>query len=161
MTAFLPSRSPRERRWLGAALYVVICAGLYVAVTEPAALRRERTLAQLHDAREALDYVVAAGRTADGLRAQQTTVNRLPRDETLMSLLDRTAAHAGIAAVIKRIVPAGERGANIVFEAVEFDQLISWLAQLDADYGISVTQLSADAAARPGRTNVSAVLTAP
>ncbi len=158
MTTLRSSRSPRERAAITIAAFVLVMAGVFLSVTQPMEKQRERTLAQIESARATIDYVNLAGQRAAALRTPTAEGLGIPTGETLMALLDRTATAAGIAATIKRIVPAGEHEASVAFKDIGFDELILWLALLETDFGITVTQLSANPSSSSGRTDVSVVL---
>ncbi|HRZ23758.1 MAG TPA: type II secretion system protein GspM, partial [Candidatus Contendobacter sp.] len=53
---------------------------------------------------------------------------------------------------LKRVTPQGENRLGVQFDAVEFDQLVPWLGQLERDHRIVIVNLSADRAAA-GRVN--------
>jgi type II secretory pathway component PulM len=81
-----------------------------------------------------------------------------PLHESLVALVDRTAREAGLGKSLVGSQPSGNGGLNTRFEQVSFDQLASWLSQLNERYGISAQSATIDAAGMPGIVNASLVL---
>jgi len=74
---------------------------------------------------------------------QQSTVHTNARgDRSLLRLSDETARAAGLAAALKRIEPDSDQRVQVWLEAAPFDPLISWLEQLEKQYGVSVDSAS-------------------
>lgn len=159
MNEFLASRTPRERIALGLAAFAVVAAAIFLFATEPGNTRLQRSRAQLRSAAET--EAIITGIAAEAIALKQTPARAggsLPDGATLMSLVDETALRAGILAHVKRLVPAADREVSVVFESVPFGDLMTWLAHLHEDFGVSVDQFNANPGSAAGRTNVSVVL---
>jgi len=73
-------------------------------------------------------------------------------------LVDRTGREAGLGAAIRDQSPSGEHGLRLRLEAASFDVLITWLASLQQQHGVSVDAATIDAGAAPGLVNASLTL---
>ncbi len=108
----------------------------------------ERSLAELRP----LKARAAAGNQAQGpaTRSGQTPV----------VIIDQTLRARGLDGALKRSQPTTSTGIRVEFENVAFDDLVVWLGDLSAQYGMDVQQGSFSSAARsaPGRVNASMTL---
>ncbi|MET0379155.1 MAG: type II secretion system protein M [Spongiibacteraceae bacterium] len=75
-----------------------------------------------------------------------------PAGESLLSLANQGARAAGLS--FKRSEPAGERGLNVWLEKVSFNQVVAWLGQMERDYGVVASELSASRRDEPGLVDV-------
>jgi general secretion pathway protein M len=72
--------------------------------------------------------------------------------EAPVVLVDRVGREAGLGSALRGTQPSGT-GVRVQLEAAPFDTLISWLANLDQHYGLTIESISVDRAARPGVVN--------
>jgi general secretion pathway protein M len=79
-----------------------------------------------------------------------------PEGESLLSLANQSARDAGLS--FKRSEPAGERGLNLWLEKASFNQVVAWLGQLERDYGVVASELSASRRDEPGLVDVRVTL---
>lgn len=79
-----------------------------------------------------------------------------PEGESLLSLANQSARGVGLS--FKRSEPAGERGLNLWLEKVPFNQVIAWLGQLEHDYGVVASELSASRRDEAGMVDVRVTL---
>lgn len=75
-----------------------------------------------------------------------------PQGESLLSLANQSARGLGL--TFKRTEPAGERGLNLWLDKVSFNQVVSWLGQLERDYGIVASELAASRREEAGLVDV-------
>ena len=68
---------------------------------------------------------------------------------SVLTLIEVSANAANLNEAIDRVQPEGD-GARLWFEAVPFDGLVRWLAELEQRQGLLVSQLAVDAGAEPG-----------
>ncbi len=159
MNAFLQSKSPRERAALAVGLFVTVVCAVFMLFTEPGDARLKRTRAQLRGAVAAHEHVVDIARqVAVAAPAVAAGSGAPPARETLMSVIDASAEAAGITGAVKRFAPASDHEVSVVLEAVGFDALMSWLAELHAEHALDIEQFTANPATIPGSVNVSLVL---
>jgi general secretion pathway protein M len=72
--------------------------------------------------------------------------------EAPVVLVDRVGREAGLGSALRGTQPSGS-GVRVQLEAAPFDTLITWLANLDARYGLAIDSISVDRAAKPGVVN--------
>lgn len=93
------------------------------------------------------------------LRGQQPS--SLPRDQSLLAVVDRSATDAGFGTAMKQVQTNSDGTVHLQFQATNFDNLMRWLGDLQRQYGISVQQLIAQRGSAPGSVDVSLTLQAP
>ncbi|HEY5264680.1 MAG TPA: type II secretion system protein M [Steroidobacteraceae bacterium] len=74
--------------------------------------------------------------------------------EAPVVVVDRVGRAAGLASSLRGTQPEGT-GVRVQLEAAPFDAMLSWVATLDARYGLAVESITVDRAARPGVVNAS------
>jgi len=72
--------------------------------------------------------------------------------ESLVVLVDRTAREAGLGNSLRDQSPDGNNGLRLRVEGASFDVLVTWLANLQQQHGVSIEAATVDAAA-PGLVN--------
>jgi general secretion pathway protein M len=72
--------------------------------------------------------------------------------DSLVVLVDRTAREAGLGASLRDQSPDGNNGLRLRIEGASFDALVTWLANLQQQYGVSIESATVGAAA-PGLVN--------
>lgn len=153
---WLGGLSARERNlvYLGGILLVVAIAyfAFVLPVTTAAAKRAARVEQKTTDlawmrqvAPQVMATAATGGDTADS-------------DESLVVLVDRTGRQAGLGSAIRDQSPSGEHGLRLRLEAASFDVLVTWLAVLQQQYGVSVDAATIDAGTAPGLVNASLTL---
>tara|TARA_R110001592_G_scaffold310481_2_gene585068 strand:- start:2771 stop:3259 length:489 start_codon:yes stop_codon:yes gene_type:complete len=143
--------APRERIILIIGLAVLGLLALWLLVVEPVINQRTELR------REVMQL------TADHTWMQQTAVEvrrraGMQRDNqpgvasaggSVLTLIEVSANAAGIKAAMERVQPEG-KGARLWFDAIAFDTLVRWLAELEQRQGLVVSQLAVDASAELG-----------
>ena len=72
--------------------------------------------------------------------------------ESLVVLVDRTAREAGLGTALRDQSPDGNAGLRLRLEGAPFDTLVTWLASLQQQHGVSIESANIDAAS-PGLVN--------
>jgi type II secretory pathway component PulM len=72
--------------------------------------------------------------------------------DSLVVLVDRTAREAGLGTSLRDQSPDGNNGLRLRIEGASFDALVTWLANLQQQYGVSIESATVGAAA-PGLVN--------
>jgi general secretion pathway protein M len=145
--------APRERRLVLAAGALGAIALLYVGVALPVDRLQARQAARVEQKTADLAWM----RLAAPLVA--TAAARGGNHESLVVLVDRTGREAGLAGAVRDQSPDGGNGLRLRLEGAPFDAMIEWLANLQNQYGVSVSDATIDAAAAPGLVNASITLT--
>jgi type II secretory pathway component PulM len=153
---WLGGLSARERSlvYVGASLLGV--AIIYLAVVLPLtsaaakrAARIEQKAADVAWMRQVAPQVMAATAASGGTASSE---------ESLVVLVDRTGRQAGLGSAIRDQSPSGEHGLRLRLEAASFDVLVTWLAVLQQQYGVTVDAATIDAGGAPGLVNASLTL---
>ena len=139
---------PRERWILALGTVVVACTLLYLLLDPLVGGVSERAV-RVAEKEELLAWV-------------QRSAARLPQGQTAAApetapviVVNRTLQSAGLGPYLKQAQPAGagETGVRTQFEAVPFDTLVMWLAQLASQHGLRVETAQLDTSGRPGTTD--------
>jgi general secretion pathway protein M len=149
---WLENLAPRERNLVYAAAAMLGVALLYLVVVMPLqsmsarrAARVEQKTTDLAWMRQVAPQVVAAA-AAGGAAAGS---------ESLVVLVDRTGRQAGLGSALRDQSPSGEHGLRLRLESAPFDVLVTWLALLQQQHGVTIESATIDAAGAPGLVNAS------
>jgi general secretion pathway protein M len=153
MRAWWNEQTPRDRRVLviGAVLASLTLAWAFV--WHPLARQHAELSERLEQSRRDLAYVRVAEAEVNRLRnaGVQTRADR--QGKSLLALADVTARGGGLDGVLKRIEPVGSRSVRATFEFASFDTLMAWAETLARDYGIQISDFSADRIDASGLVN--------
>jgi general secretion pathway protein M len=154
---WLAGLGPRERNLVYLAAGLAAIALVYLALVMPLtaasskrAARIEQKSLDLAWMRQVAPQVAAAAAAGDGANSGSS--------ESLVVLVDRTGRQAGLGNAIRDQSPSGDLGLRLRLESASFDTLVTWLASLQQQYGVSVDAATVDAAGAPGLVNASITL---
>ncbi|MEQ8234260.1 MAG: type II secretion system protein GspM [Gammaproteobacteria bacterium] len=145
MRAWWQARSPSERIVLGAGAAVVLAALYYVLVVEPLALERERLRVRVGAQLALNSELAAAADEARRLRANTDSRRRFTPGESILSVVNATAARTGTREFLRRINPVGAGAVSLYLDDVAFADLARWLVMLDEGHGVEVERAVLDA----------------
>lgn len=149
MARWIDARTLRER-WLLGMLAGIAALALYTTlVWRPMAAVRVAALAEI----ESNDRIVARLRVA-GPDVARIAAARMGTPSTLIT---ESAAKAGL--TIQRIEPHGTTIA-VSLDAASFDVLVRWLAAIERDAGLRVTDIKLERRPDPGIVSAQLTLTA-
>jgi len=148
--------SQRERLLVAAAGGLILFALVWLLGLQPlysakaqAALRVADKSALLSDLQRQA-ALVATGTTAQSVQGL---------DQSIVVVIDRTARLRKLSPYLKRNQPDGNNTVRLRFENAPFDDVLTWLSELQGAYGLSAESASFDQAGAPGRINCNLVLT--
>ncbi|MCC7259326.1 MAG: type II secretion system protein M [Gammaproteobacteria bacterium] len=152
LTRWFSGLGRREQVLVASAAVLAVVAVLVIGVARPLATTRGAALERLETRRAVLaDIERVAARfgpnAGAGIPASQ------PGSESLVVLVDRTTRAGGLGAYLKRNEPDGDSSIRLRFENAPFDELVKWLAGLQASQGIGVVAASADPGREAGRVD--------
>ncbi|MBT8422745.1 MAG: type II secretion system protein M [Gammaproteobacteria bacterium] len=157
MQDWLNSLEPRERLMvIGCGIFVLVAA-IWVFGLQPILQQADGLEARVVDKRAQLANL-------QELAAQVDTSGPAPAGgaatatQSLVVIIDRTTREKQLAGYLKRNQPEGSTSVRLRFEGAPFDALVTWLGDLNSDYGLTASNANFDRAG-PGRVNVSLVLT--
>jgi general secretion pathway protein M len=108
--------------------------------------------------RDDLAWMQQALGETKSLRAQGAHARADRQGKSLLALADVSARGAGLTGALKRVEPAGGDSVRVNLEIADFDALMSWLDSLARDYGVQVTDFSADKVEGLGLVNARVTL---
>lgn len=158
MKAWWAGLAPRERRILvlGAVALGLILA--WVAVWEP--LLQGRSALRSDVARLSAEAVWME-QVADDVRRRARLEQRAPAlpgaGGSVLTLIEVSANAAGLRSALTRVQPEGE-GARLIMDAVGFDALMGWLAELELRQGLRVGELMIEGQQAAGQVSARLLL---
>jgi general secretion pathway protein M len=88
-------------------------------------------------------------------RALNLNTTQYSGNDPAPSLISKTAKARGLGSGgINRMEPDGERGTRVWIEGVIFDDMLSWIALLQQNFGLTVVEIIIDKAKDPGFVNI-------
>ena len=158
MLAWWNQQSARDRR-------VLIVGGVVVAiflgwsfVWHPLSSERARLVNQLDNAKRDLAFVRVAEAEVERLRSVGVRSRADRQGKSLLALADVSARGAGLEGVLKRLEPVGSNSVRASFEFASFDVLMTWIEGMARDYGVQITDFSADRVDASGLVNARVTL---
>jgi general secretion pathway protein M len=161
IAAWWQSQSARDRRVLGIGAVVIALLLAWSFIWYPLARARAQLEARVERERTDLVWMRQAGGELQALRAKGARGQVDRQGKSLFALADVTARGAGLATALKRVEPTGPKSVRASFESANFDALIGWVDALMRDYGVQITDLSADRVEGLGLVNARVVLEEP
>jgi general secretion pathway protein M len=154
ITDWLQSLEQRERILVSIAGALFAIALVYFAILAPFNKAVAARATRVERKQQDLAWMRSA---APSLRA--LALSQPASGESLVVLIDRSARQSGLANALTSQTPNGEHGMRVRLEAANFDTLVTWLASLQQQYGVSVESASIDRTDKSGMVNASLVLT--
>ena len=146
-------QSPRDRRVLVIGAIIVAIFLIWSFVWYPLSTEKSRLGDQLDNARRDLAFVRVAEAEIDRLRNAGVRSRADRQGKSLLALADVSARGAGLEGVLKRLEPVGSNSVRASFEFASFDVLMAWIENLARDYGVQITDFSADRVDATGLVN--------
>ena len=153
---WLDKLAPRERVLVLVAAAFAAFAIVYGVGLQPLYAARGRAAAEVDERRGLLrDLEQVARRFGPQGGA---TLPAAASGESLVVLVDRSTRERGLGTYLKRNQPEGASGIRLRLENAPFDDLTSWLADIQARHGLAAISASFDPSGEPGRVNTNLVL---
>jgi general secretion pathway protein M len=140
--------SERERNLVYAAGALVGIALVYLVLVLPFQTAGKRMASRVQQKSADLAWMQASAPQAMAAAG----VAQAGGGESLVVLVDRTAREAGLGASLRDQSPDGNNGLRLQIEGASFDTLVTWLASLQQQHGVSIESATIGAAA-PGFVN--------
>lgn len=142
--------APGERRLAmigGVAVGVTL---LYVLLWLPVQKELARLRVSVPEERVQLQRMRAQAASIKPLRARSGSK---PAAGTLLSVVEQSASARGLRGFISRLEAEGGTGVQLALDAVPFNSLLSWLADLQDSHSVLVEYAGVDAHTAPGTVN--------
>jgi general secretion pathway protein M len=158
MAAWWNGLQTRERQMIAfGGIACVLLLG-WAFVWHPLARARADLHARVDRERADVAWMRAASGEAAEFHTQGAHARVERQGKSLLALADVTARASGLSGALKRVEPTGGNSVRVSFEVANFDMLMDWLTQLGRDYGVRVSDLSADKVEGLGLANVRVTL---
>jgi general secretion pathway protein M len=148
----------RERNIL--AIGGIACAAMlaWAFVWHPLARARTDAHARVERARSDVAWMRSMTGAANELHAQGDRGHVERQGKSLLALADASARSSGLGGALKRVEPTGGNSVRVSFDVANFDMLVDWLSQLARDYGVRISDFSADKVEGTGLVNARVTL---
>ena len=142
--------APRERRLatIGGVLTGVTL--LYVLLWLPVQKELARLRVSVPEERAQAMQMRQQAASIKPLRARS---GAKPASGMLLPVIEQSATARGMRGFVKRMEADGGNGVQLTLEAVPFNSLLSWLADLQGSHSLLVESASMDAHSAPGTVN--------
>jgi len=153
---WLDKLAPRERLLVLAAAIFAGIALVYALGLQPLYAARGRAAAEVEARRSLLSDIEQVARRFGPQGAG--TAPTMATGESLVVVIDRSTRERGLGSYLKRNQPEGAAGVRLRLENAPFDELTSWLADVQSRHGLAAVAASFDPSGEPGRVNSNLVL---
>jgi type II secretory pathway component PulM len=154
MSEMLARYSLREKMIVVVALLVMVVVGAHALVIEPYQLRVVELQSELEQQRADLDWMRSAVANLPAAAAAPGTVEI---NGTLANFVDQAVRRQGLSGQLTQISPVGTDEIRMRYSAVDFNQLISFIAQVNAS-GLDVKDIRISPGDNPGIVDSNVVL---
>jgi general secretion pathway protein M len=149
--------SLRERGLVAGGVLLTLVLLFHLLFWEPFQTHYRRLQRSVAELRADLAWMQQAaqeiGRLGGAGEARPTDDGR-----SLLTLVDQTARAAGLGGALKQVAPQGVDQLSAQLDAVDFNQLIAWLGELERDHFIAIVNLSVDRTSATGRVNARVIV---
>lgn len=142
--------APRERQLAAAGGIVVGITLLYMLIWLPVQKELARLRVSVPQERTQLQRMREQATFIKPLRARSAAK---PAAGTLLSVVEQTLSARNMRGFISRMEASGSNGVQISLDAVPFNSLLSWLADLQDSHSLLVESATVDAHTTPGTVN--------
>ncbi len=153
MSEMLARYSLREKMIVVLALLVMLVIGVHALVIEPYQLRVVELQGELEQQRADLDWMRSAVASLPATDAPST----VEINGTLANFVDQAVRRQGLSGQLTQISPVGTDEIRMRYSAVDFNQLIGFIAQVNAS-GLDVKDIRISPGDIPGIVDSNVVL---
>ena len=159
MKDWFASLETREQAFVAAGAVVVVIALIYALLWAPLDRSHQQVASSVDNWERSLTELGTL-RSLAATSRQTSAGNTATIQQAPIIVVDQTLRSRGLDQYRRRSQPTSNNGVRVEFEGVAFDELVLWLGDLSAQYGMHVQagSVSAIAQAGPGRVNASLTL---
>ena len=147
------SRSPQDKLALLTAAAAITLLLTYLFLWLPFTQQVEKKKTLVENQQATLRWMMQSVAEIETFKQRQASAIRSSSNETLLTLVDRTAKQNQLRQFIKRLKPDGSTAVQIWVEQAPFDSLIQWLGLLVNQHGIFLASVNVDRHDKPGMVN--------
>jgi general secretion pathway protein M len=141
--------SPRERVMVSVGAAALLLTLVYLLAWQPLVKAHTQRAQALERARSIATRIEQAGVQ---LRARGSASN-VDRSTSLLAAVDQTSRSPVLGTAPSRVQPEGDREVRVWIDNVAFANLLRWLRDLEARYGIRAVSAEIERTATPGAVN--------
>ena len=159
MRSWFESLDSREQRFVAVGAVAVVLAILYAAIWTPINNRHAELQADVDAWQQSLgDLKRLRPHLASGATTNQSPVTG--QQQTPLIIVDQTLRSRALERYRTRSQPVSNNGIRVEFENIAFDDLVLWLGDMSAQYGLHVQAgtFSGGSRVAPGRINATLTL---
>ena len=142
----------RERLLVAIAAAMTVIAVVVLLIIRPISSQTTRGQELVADKTALLTELEQVAQRIGPQGGSAPTAN-LTNTDSMVVVVDQTTRNAGLASYLKRNQPDGADSIRLRFENAPFDTVVSWLADLESNYGMSAGSANIDLGADAGRIN--------
>lgn len=143
MREWFDNLAPRERWIVSAGAIVFVLMMYFLMIWDPLSQKSVRLHADLDEARELVTFMQSTRQQVAQLGGNSAGASRAS-GRSLLSDVDSSSKRSGLGDKIKRIQPEGQTSVRLWIEGVSFEQLLTWMNQLQSQMGIVLSDGSLD-----------------
>ena len=158
MNEWFQSLQARERVFVAAAAVFIVFAVYWFALWLPLDRGEKDLSARIDNWQSSLTELRPLRGRLQG-EGSSTAINT-SQNKSLVVIVDDTLRGRNLYSALQRSQPTNNNGIRVEFENVAFDDLVLWLGDLGAQYGLHVqaASFSQSTSSNPGRVNASLTL---
>ena len=130
----------------------------YLVLWEPVFKGIEEQKQRADNQRQILSWMQNAAEEVSALKASGARPQASQQNQSISTVVERSAVSAGIRSDINKIEAEGKQGIKVQMKAVNFNRLLQWLGDLQNRYGVNVKNLSVDIGEKPGMVSARVTL---
>lgn len=146
---------PRERLLVGGAGAFLLVVLVYTLAWSPLQKNLQQLRAAVPKEHEQLVWMRAQAAQTQRLRSASPAAKA---SGGLLSFIEQSAQAYGVKAGLKRVEPDGANGARVALDAVPFNSLVGWLANLQKQGAVRVENATVEPLPSSGLVNARLVL---
>lgn len=150
---WLDSLQPRERYIVIAGSIALVFILFYLLIWEPVFNKLEVEQQQYQSQRQLLGWMKDTNQEIQSLRASGNATISQFSNQSVSSLVDRSAVSMGIKNNISK-QESGKKGVKIQLRQADFDRVILWLNDMQQKYGIQASNIQFEKQEESGAVNV-------
>lgn len=160
MKDWFVSLESREQAFVAGGGIVVVIALIYAFLWLPLDRNHEQLATSVSNWERSLTELGTLRSLVTASRQAPANGSVAATQQAPIIVVDQTLRGRGLEQYRRRSQPTTNNGVRVEFEGVAFDELVLWLGDLSAQYGMHVQagSVSAIAQAGPGRVNASLTL---
>jgi general secretion pathway protein M len=160
MKDWFGSLESREQAFVAGGGIVVVIALIYALLWLPLDRNHEQLATSVSNWERSLTELGTLRSLVTASRQAPANGSVAATQQAPIIVVDQTLRGRGLEQYRRRSQPTTNNGVRVEFEGVAFDELVLWLGDLSAQYGMHVQagSVSAIAQAGPGRVNASLTL---